>query len=82
MLSQEQQKEWEEIEERFYHEELTKQGYEKLRHKLFTKAGLLISPEENDSAKVEKKSSQNLKPNDSIDVPHSFTTKDECSKVS
>ena len=46
-LSKEQKNEWEEIERDYYREELTFQGYNKHRNKLFMKAGFIPTP--NDS---------------------------------
>jgi hypothetical protein len=79
LLSREQQIEWEEIEQSFYHQELTKQGYEKLRHKVFARAGLLNRVEQN-KERNEKEYSQDQK--STVSTAHSeFKTKDDCSKV-
>ena len=85
LLSREQQIEWEEIEQSFYHQELTKQGYEKLRHKVFTRAGLLnhvglLNRVEENKERNEKEYSQDQK--STVSTAHSeFKTKDDCSKV-
>jgi hypothetical protein len=85
LLSREQQIEWEEIEQSFYHQELTKQGYEKLRHKVFARAGLLnhvglLNRVEENKERNEKESSQDQR--STVSTAHSeFKTKDDCSKV-
>ncbi|XP_046855449.1 N-acetylglucosamine-1-phosphotransferase subunit gamma-like isoform X2 [Xenia sp. Carnegie-2017] len=46
-LSVEHQASWQEIERSLYYEEITEQGYYKLRHKLFVRAGLMVNDVEN-----------------------------------
>ncbi|XP_028406653.1 N-acetylglucosamine-1-phosphotransferase subunit gamma-like [Dendronephthya gigantea] len=78
-LSREQQDEWDEIKRSFYHEELTMQGYEKLRRKLFRSAGLLV-PLEQKTIAVNAKETSHLKGTDSA-VHSGFKTTEECSKA-
>ena len=81
LLSQEQQNDWLEIEQSFYHKEVTKQGYEKLHRKLFTRVGLLIADKQNTPTSLQE-SYQGQTTQNILHRTHSeFRTKDECSKV-
>lgn len=84
MLSSKAQKEWEDIEESLYHEELTIQGYHKQRHHLFVSAGLLAPLQENgkQTGEVEETLPKSESQNTSfIPKTHDFNTKQECFQV-
>lgn len=78
MLPADAQREWEDIEESFYHEELTVQGYEKLRRHLFIRVGLLTSPEDDQKKTKELKDIVHIKNNASFVPETKFHTKEEC----
>ena len=76
VLSSDGQREWENIEENFYHEELTAQGYNNKRDKLFVRAGLKISlPSEN------TKDVPDFALPNSSSAKTEFLTKDQCQQV-
>lgn len=90
VLSPEGQKEWEQIEEALYREELTLQGYKKYRRVLFQKENLIPQGgTENDKHSDKKKDTEALVGALSSDTgdhtaqkSFDFHSKEECSKVS
>ena len=89
MLSAEGQKEWEQIEEALYREELTLQGYNKYRKALFQKENLIPNDSNKEKGKDEKGSKNSSFEGDlnsHAGDDHkgeiaSFHSKEECSKV-
>ena len=92
-LSLEGKKEWEKIEEALYHEEITLQGYNKYRLRLFQKENF-IPPDKSDKEimKEEKAISQEVEQALSSNIANShsavkaasgseFHSKAECAKV-
>ena len=89
VLSPEGQKEWEQIEEALYHEELTTQGYNKYRRRLFQKENF-IPPDRSEKEKREEEKEVmaaveeviNLHPGGSNAQKNStFHSKEQCAKV-
>ena len=60
---------------------MTKQGYEKLRCKLFIRAGLMIPDKPKDPKTLRESSQDQTSTKTSLDAHSEFRTKDECSKV-
>ena len=89
MLSAEGQKEWEQIEEALYREELTLQGYNKYRKALFQKENLIPNDSNKEKGKDEKGSKNSSfegdlnshAGDDQKGKIASFHSKEECSKV-
>ena len=87
MLSPEGQREWEQIEEALYREELTMQGYNKYRRALFQKENLIPQDRiENEKHSDKKKDAEALvRSSDAGDhkaqKSFDFHSKEECSKV-
>lgn len=89
VLSPEGQKEWEQIEEALYREELTMQGYKKYRRALFQKENLIPQDgTENEKHSDKKKDKEPLVGALSSDAgdhkaqkSFDFNSKEECSKV-
>ena len=89
VLSLEGQKEWEQIEEALYREELTMQGYNKYRRVLFQKENLISQDgTENEKPSDKKKDTEALVGAMSSDAgdhtaqkSFDFHSKEECSKV-
>ena len=89
VLSPEGQKEWEQIEEALYREELTMQGYNKYRRVLFQKENLIPQDgTENEKPSDDKKDTEALVGAMSSDAgdhtaqkSDNFHSKEDCSKV-
>ena len=84
-LSKDHKAEWEEIERDYYREELTFQGYNKQRNKLFIKAGFVPSPQDPNDKKEEDKIVERLV-NDDRSIAKSeqnkiFLSTGQCTKV-
>ena len=60
---------------------MTKQGYEKLRCKLFIRAGLMIPDKPKDPKPLKESSQDQTSTKTFLDAHSEFRTKDECSKV-
>ena len=90
MLSAGGQKEWEQIEEALYREELTLQGYNKYRRMLFLKEKLIPNDNSNNEKQKDEKDIKTTAPegdlnshagNSNAEKSSSFHSKEECSKV-
>lgn len=89
VLSEEGKKEWEQIEEALYREELTSQGYNKYRRRLFQKENFIpLDQSEKDKQEEERNISEmiaealssNTVNNTGPEIP-AFHSKEECTTV-
>lgn len=58
-LTKELQKKWDALEGRLYREEITKQGYNKMLHKVFEEAGLVVDPNVVQEKETKKQANDN-----------------------
>ena len=79
-LSAEDQQEWESIEESFFRQEITPQGYAREREKLFVRAGFHVAKQSETEIKKEVDLQNEI--SDLSFVPKTeFQTKQECAQV-